>query len=316
MRNFGAADKMTKMMETFGMKEGEELSHPLLNRSVQTAQKRVEQRNYQMRKRVLDFDDVMNNHREVFYEYRNEVIASVNPREIIFAAIDESIPNKVLMFLDDPDPDNDPDYEGLINWANSNFPIGLHRDDQHITGKDPEDASDFLIGKIKELYELKTQHEEPDHLDNLERSVVLGSIDRLWQEHLYNMDALREGVGLRAHGQKDPLIEYKTEAYSVFKEVWADMKAEILVNLFRSTTNIEAFQDFLRNLPMNQGRGDGESPAVGQSSNTANAPQSADPELEPQITIPVTRSAPKVGRNEPCTCGSGKKFKQCCGRGG
>ncbi len=316
MRNFGAADKMTKMMETFGMKEGEELSHPLLNRSVQTAQKRVEQRNYQMRKRVLDFDDVMNNHREVFYEYRNEVIASVNPREIIFAAIDESIPNKVLMFLDDPDPDNDPDYEGLINWANSNFPIGLHPDDQHITGKDTEEASDFLIGKIKELYELKTQHEEPDHLDNLERSVVLGSIDRLWQEHLYNMDALREGVGLRAHGQKDPLIEYKTEAYSVFKEVWADMKAEILVNLFRSTTNIEAFQDFLRNLPMNQGRGDGESPAVGQSSNTANAPQSADPELEPQITIPVTRSAPKVGRNEPCPCGSGKKFKQCCGRGG
>lgn len=130
------------------------------------------------------------------------------------------------------------------------------------------------------------------------------------------MDALREGVGLRAHGQKDPLIEYKTEAYSVFKEVWADMKAEVLINLFRSTTNIEAFQDFLRNLPMNQGRGDEEGPAVGQSTNTTNSPQSADPELEPQITIPVTRSAPKVGRNEPCPCGSGKKFKQCCGRGG
>jgi preprotein translocase subunit SecA len=316
MRNFGAADKMTKMMEKFGMKEGEELSHPLLNRSVQTAQKRVEQRNYQMRKRVLDFDDVMNNHREVVYEYRNEVIASANPREIIFAAIDESVPNKVLMFLEDPDPDNNPDYAGVINWANSNFPIGLHRDDQNITGKDPEEVSDFLIGKIKEIYELKVQHEEPAHLDNLERSVVLGSIDRLWQEHLYNMDALREGVGLRAHGQKDPLIEYKTEAYTVFKEVWADMKAEILINLFRSTTNIEAFQDFLRNLPMNQGRGNDESPAIGQSTNAANAPQSSDPELEPQITIPVTRSAPKVGRNEPCPCGSGKKFKQCCGRGG
>ena len=314
MRNFGAADKMTKMMERFGMKEGEDLSHPLLNRSVQTAQKRVEQRNYQMRKRVLDFDDVMNNHREVVYEYRNEVIASANPREIIFAAIDEAIPNRVLSFLEDPDPDNDPDYAGLINWANSNFPIGLNPDDPNIISKDPEEVSDFFISKIKELYELKTQHEEPEHLDNLERSVVLGSIDRLWQEHLYNMDALREGVGLRAHGQKDPLIEYKTEAYAVFKEVWADMKGEILINLFRSTTNIEAFQDFLRNLPMNQGRGENQSPGIGQSTNTGNQPQSADPELEPQITIPVTRSAPKVGRNEPCPCGSGKKFKQCCGR--
>ena len=316
MRNFGAADKMTKMMERFGMKEGEELSHPLLNRSVQTAQKRVEQRNYQMRKRVLDFDDVMNNHREVVYEYRNEVIASANPRELIFAAIDESIPNKVLFFLDEADPDAEPDYKGLISWANANFPIGLHNDDSSIASKEPDDVSDYLIERIKELYELKTKHEEPDHLDNLERSVVLGSIDRLWQEHLYNMDALREGVGLRAHGQKDPLIEYKTEAYVIFKEVWADIKAEILINLFRSTTNIEAFQDFLRNLPMNQGRGSEESPSLGQSTNTANDPQSSDPELEPQITIPVTRSAPKVGRNEPCPCGSGKKFKQCCGRGG
>ena len=311
MRNFGAADKMTTMMEKFGLKEGEELSHSWLNKSVQSAQKRVEQRNYTMRKRVLDFDDVMNEQRRIVYGLRNEIILTANPRDLVNKAIDKTIPLKVSEFLEVLDQDEDPDFSGLINWANSNFPIGLKDNDPMIFDEDFDMVASNLTDKIKDLYQIKTDHEEPEHLDGLERSILLGSIDRLWQEHLFSMDSLRESVSLRAQAQKDPLIEYKNEAFKIFTELMDNIDAEVVLSLFRSTTNIEAFKDFLRNLPMNQGRGE-----VPPSSSTSSAQSQTnnDPELEPQITLPVTRSAPKIGRNEPCSCGSGKKFKQCCGR--
>ena len=311
MRNFGAADKMTTMMEKFGLKEGEELSHSWLNKSVQSAQKRVEQRNYTMRKRVLDFDDVMNEQRRIVYGLRNEIILTANPRDLVNKAIDKTIPLKVSEFLEVLDQDEEPDFSGLINWTNSNFPIGLKDNDPMIFDEDFDKVASNLTDKIKDLYQIKTDHEEPEHLDGLERSILLGSIDRLWQEHLFSMDSLRESVSLRAQAQKDPLIEYKNEAFKIFKELMDNIDAEVVLSLFRSTTNIEAFKDFLRNLPMNQGRGE-----VPPSSSTSSAQSQTnnDPELEPQITLPVTRSAPKIGRNEPCSCGSGKKFKQCCGR--
>ena len=311
MRNFGAADKMTSMMEKFGLKEGEELSHSWLNKSVQSAQKRVEQRNYTMRKRVLDFDDVMNEQRRIVYGLRNEIILTANPRDLVNKAIDKTIPLKVSEFLEVLEQDEEPDFSGLINWANSNFPIGLKDNDPMIFDEDFGMVASKLTDKIKDLYQIKTNHEEPEHLDGLERSILLGSIDRLWQEHLFSMDSLRESVSLRAQAQKDPLVEYKNEAYKIFKELMDNIDAEVVLSLFRSTTNIEAFKDFLRNLPMNQGRGE-----VPPSSTTSSAQSQTnnDPELEPQITLPVTRSAPKIGRNEPCSCGSGKKFKQCCGR--
>ena len=311
MRNFGAADKMTTMLEKFGLKEGEELSHSWLNKSVQSAQKRVEQRNYTMRKRVLDFDDVMNEQRRIVYGLRNEIILTANPRDLVNKAIDKTIPLKVSEFLEVLDQDEEPDFSGLINWANSNFPIGLKDNDPMIFDEDFDMVASNLTNKIKDLYKIKTDHEEPEHLDGLERSILLGSIDRLWQEHLFSMDSLRESVSLRAQAQKDPLIEYKNEAFKIFTELMDNIDAEVVLSLFRSTTNIEAFKDFLRNLPMNQGRSE-----VPPSSSTSSAQSQTnnDPELEPQITLPVTRSAPKIGRNEPCSCGSGKKFKQCCGR--
>ncbi|MCE9518841.1 MAG: preprotein translocase subunit SecA, partial [Verrucomicrobia bacterium] len=206
MRNFGAADRMTKIMERFGMKEGEELEHPWLNRSVETAQKRVEQRNYMSRKRTLDFDDVMNRQREVVYGYRNEVI-------------------------------------------NITFPLGLSAEKSGFDKMTVEEVTNFLIEKIKKSYELKCSHEDQFAVRSLERYVILNAIDRLWQEHLYAMDSLREAVYLRAYGQKDPLIEYKTEAYEMFVELMGNIKNETLHNLFRSTSNLMAFEQFLSALP-------------------------------------------------------------------
>jgi preprotein translocase subunit SecA len=318
MRNFGAADRMTKIMERFGLEEGQELEHRWLNKSVETAQKRVEQRNYLIRKRTLDFDDVMNMQREVVYTYRNEVIDSEDPRTLIFEVIDEAIPAKVNEFLDI----DEPNFGGLIHWVNTTFPLGLTKEKAQFETRSVDENTQFLIGKVKDAYQRKSSHEEPTAVTSLERYIILNAIDRLWQEHLYAMDALREGVYLRGYAQKDPLIEYKTEAYDMFVELMANIKNEVLHNLFRSTSNLQAFENFLATLPQFLLKEDAPSAPAANAPARARQPQPAmagvamdgDGAGEMSIDLPTRRSLPKVGRNEPCPCGSGKKYKNCCGR--
>ena len=305
MRNFGAAERMTKLMERFGMKEGEALEHSWLNRSVETAQKRVEQRNYLIRKRTLEFDDVMNKQREVIYGWRNEAINTDDPRALLYDVIDDRIPEKVEEFFPQGDM---PQTEELLHWANITFPTSVTK--ESIEGKTQEEISALLADRVKKAYELKSQHEIPEQIKGLERYITLGAIDRLWQEHLYNMDSLREGVYLRAHGQKDPLIEYKQEAFKMFGVLMDNIKDEVLNNLFRSTSNIMAFESFLSNLPQFLSAPDESSIAGG----AAEQQPDADPEV--QMNLPARREAPKVGRNEPCPCGSGRKFKDCCAKNG
>src|SRR5258707_5071756 len=183
MRNFGAADRMTRIMERFGLEEGQELEHRWLNKSVETAQKRVEQRNYLIRKRTLDFDDVMNMQREVVYTYRNEVIDSEEPRKLIYEVIDEAVPTKLKEDLEVAEPN----YSGLIYWVNTTFPLGLTKDKAHFDTRGVDENAQFLITRIKEAYERKSSHEEPTAVKSLERYIILNAIDRLWQEHLYAM---------------------------------------------------------------------------------------------------------------------------------
>ena len=324
MRNFGAADRMTKIMERFGLEEGQELEHPWLNKSVETAQKRVEQRNYLARKRTLDFDDVMNNQREVVYTYRNDTIDSDEPRKLVFEVIDEAVPAKVREFLGTGAAGEETNYGALLNWVNVTFPLGLTKEKAQFETRTVEENAQFLIGKIKESYERKSSHEEPTAVKSLERYIILNAIDRLWQEHLYAMDALREGVYLRGYAQKDPLIEYKTEAYEMFVELMANIKNEVLHNLFRSTSNLQAFENFLSTLPQfllkEQGPGSATAtgPVPGRHGDRLPAGDSVSSNGDgSELTLdlaPVRREVPKVGRNEPCPCGSGKKFKNCCGR--
>jgi len=321
MRNFAAADRLTKMMERFGLKEGESLEHPWLNKSVETAQKRVEQRNYLIRKRSLEFDDVMNKQREVIYGWRNEAIKSETPREMVYEVVDEEIPQRVIGFLP---PDDERNAQGLVNWVNSTFPLGMTMESSGFEKKSADEASNLLIDKVKQSYELKCAHEEPDAIKFLERHIILNAIDRLWQEHLYAMDSLREAVYLRAYGQKDPLIEYKNEAYEMFTALMESIKGEILHNMFRSTSNLLAFEQFLSQLPMHllAPQLDGDHSADRPAGVRETAPNAAteglegDPgEPEPALQFtPVRREMPKVSRNDPCPCGSGKKFKNCCGR--
>jgi preprotein translocase subunit SecA len=310
MRNFGAADRMTKIMERFGMEEGEELEHPWLNKSVETAQKRVEQRNYLIRKRTLEFDDVMNQQRAVIYGYRNDAIETDNPRTMVYEVIDEMVPKKVEELLE-PGEHGEPDYDDLLQWVNQTFPLGLKKDTAQFETRTVEDNGKFLVEKIKAAYELKAGHEQGDALKMLERYILLNAIDRLWQEHLYAMDGLREGVYLRAYGQKDPLVEYKSEAYKMFVELMDRIRGEVLTNLFRSTTNLASFETFLSQLQQKMTGGESPDGSAGVRP-PAKSAQAEQGELK--IELPVRREVPKVGRNEPCPCGSGKKFKACCGR--
>src|SRR5580765_5879936 len=160
MRNFGAADRMTKIMERFGLEEGQELEHRWLNKSVETAQKRVEQRNYLARKRTLDFDDVMNNQREVVYTYRNDTIDSEEPRRLIYEVIDEAVPAKVREHLGAGNGD-EPNYNALLHWVNTTFPVGLNAENAKFETRSVDENAQFLIEKIKNSYERKSSHEEP-----------------------------------------------------------------------------------------------------------------------------------------------------------
>jgi len=314
MRLF-ASGKIATIMEKLGMKEGEELEHPLLNRSIETAQRRVEEHNFSIRKRTLEYDDVMNKQREVLYGFRNEVIQGDDPRHIIFDIIEEVIEIQVASFCPEDKPDDEWDYKALLRWANLAFPIGLRQ--EQLAMKSSDEVRQFVVDKVRRAYEAKAANEEPHAIKHIERLCVLSALDRLWQEHLYNMDQLRNAIGLRAYGQRDPLVEYKAEAFKMFEEMMSGVKSEVASNVFRSASSLAAFENFLRALPQQLSAPDLNAPsAFSHSTNEQPAAPKSDMvgDAIQAASAPVKRDEPKVGRNEPCPCGSGKKFKNCCGK--
>lgn len=248
MRNFGGSERMTKMMDRFGMEDGEAVENRLMNKIIEGAQKRVEQRNYMWRKHVLDYDDVMNQQRLIVYAMRNEALLCEDPREMIDEALDEGTHHKCDVYLNE-DSTGTVRYTDLLQWINSTFPMGWSAKDAGFENMKPDEVADMIIAKVKEMYSKKVEGERPDRIDQMERSLILQAIDKLWQQHLTEMDALREGVRLRAQGQRDPLVEYKKEAYELFESLMHNIDLEILNNLFRSTTSLSAFEEFLSSLP-------------------------------------------------------------------
>jgi len=179
--------------------------------------------------------------REVVYTYRNEVIDSEEPRKLIFEVIDEAVPGKVKEYLDV----DEPNYTGLVHWVNTTFPLGLTKEKAQFETRSVDENAQFLVEKIKNAYERKSAYEEPTAVKSLERYIILNAIDRLWQEHLYAMDALREGVYLRGYARK---IRHRIqdEAYDMFVELMANIKNEVLNNLFRSTSKLASIREFSR----------------------------------------------------------------------
>ena len=333
MRLFGS-DRIVKMMEKMGLEEGQELSHPLLNRSIQQAQKRVEQHNFQIRKRTLEYDDVMNKQREVIYGFRNEIINAADVRDRLMDIIEEVVILKVEQFTSADDEPNEWKVRQLADWVNLNFPLGMPEaeiikaadsgKETPVSGSVFEGLSpaqfavcNFISEAIRKAYEVKISFEEPEKLATVERYTILTAIDKLWQEHLYEMDSLRHSIGLRAHGQRDPLVEYKTEAFKIFDELMVNVKTEICHNVFRSASSMLAFENFLRNIPSNTTH---ETPGAFDDKNSpdkSGKPSDMVSEAADELSKPKPkpkRTGPKVGRNDACPCGSGKKYKNCCGR--
>jgi preprotein translocase subunit SecA len=322
MRLFASAGPMGRIMEK-AMGEGEELQHPLLNRSIESAQKKVEQQNYSIRKRLLQYDDVLSQQREVIYGLRNEAIRGEAPKEVIFEMIEEELAAR----LDDVGFDVKQgvpaaQLEGFLGWLNAHFPVGVKMPE--VEGKSREEVSAVVLTRIQEAYKIKESVENPEALKMLERYVIISPIDRQWQEHLTEMEELRRSIGLRGYGQKDPLMEYKGEAFTFFQELMENVRRDICVGLFRSATHITAFENMLARLAQNaRAQGPADQPAT-QASNIGNpaavrqvatagaAIAGGRKEVElPKVS--VQREMAKVGRNDPCPCGSGKKYKKCCG---
>jgi preprotein translocase subunit SecA len=338
MRLFGS-DKIVKYMEKMGLEEGQELEHPLLNRSIGQAQKRVEQHNFQIRKRTLEYDDVMNKQREVIYGFRNEIIHAIDVRDRLMDIMEEVVLQKVEQFTTGETDFHEWKVRPLSDWVNLNFPIGMPEKEivkaaeaskevpvkgSIFDGLSPAQfgVCNFISDSVRKAYEIKISFENPEALKEVERYTILSAIDKLWQEHLYEMDSLRYSIGLRAHGQRDPLIEYKAEAFKIFEELMVNIKTEICHNIFRSASSLMAFENFLRNVPQETTH-QPTSAFGGTTTGTSAAPARRSPSQGSDIVSEAAaavekakpvRVGPKVGRNDPCPCGSGKKYKQCCGK--
>ena len=335
MRLFGS-DRIVKMMERMGLEEGQELTHPWLNRSIQQAQKRVEQHNFQIRKRTLEYDDVMNKQREVIYGFRNEIIHGEDVRDRLMDIMEEVVVDKVAQFTNAESEFSDWKTRPLADWVNLNFPIGLPEAEilkaadsgkEHpvpgslFDGLSPAQFAvcNFISDSVRKAYDIKISFENPDALKEVERFTILSAIDRLWQEHLYEMDSLRYSIGLRGYGQRDPLIEYKAEAFKIFDELMINVKTEICHNIFRSASSMLAFENFLKNVPQ-QTLHQAASAFGGTSTASSGGAQAKASDVVSEAAAAVAekakpvRTGPKVGRNDPCPCGSGKKYKHCCGR--
>ncbi|RYD23310.1 MAG: preprotein translocase subunit SecA [Verrucomicrobiaceae bacterium] len=235
MRNHAAQDRMASTVEQFDAKDQKTLRNTSLGKSVEIAQKQVEQRNYRSRKHVLDFDDVMNLQRGIVYGYRNEVLTAEDSRQLVHELIAEVIPPQIAEILSDCDP-YEPVAPQIHERLTANFPVSLALEE--LLNADANSITGLMVRKMTAAYDDQVGSVPAEILDHEERRLILGGIDGLWQSHLGDMDELREGVNLRAQGQKDPLVEYKNEAYGLFVSLMDSIRQESLRNLFRLASHM------------------------------------------------------------------------------
>ena len=309
MRLFANAGPISKVLEK-SMSESEELEHGMLNWSIENAQKKVEQQNFSIRKRLLQFDDVLNTQREVVYGIRNDAIHSATPREIINEMIEEEM--EVRLALLDTDTDASERLAQFIGWLNAYFPVALRAEE--IENLETKNRLELIQTRIEDAYRQRESVEDKEALVGLERYVVLQALDRRWQDHLTEMDELRRAVNLRGYGQKDPLNEYKSEAYKFFEELMANVRTEICHSIFRSATSAEGFKNMLSRMSVQEtGPGQGQPDAL-----AAAIHESAEPgfqrlpkkEIELPKMDPIRREGPKIGRNDIVRIRRGSEERQ------
>jgi len=295
MRIF-AADRISGLMQRIGMEEDEPIEHRMISRAIENAQSRVEAQNFSVRKQLIEYDDVMNQQREIIYQQRREALHGGNLKPEIMDMIEDLVKGMLAETTDEKTFAEDWDLETLNNEIYRVFGFQLNLSADSLAEHTQEELQEELLERVKERYEAREQEFGEPILRDLENYVLLQTVDSLWKDHLLNMDHLKEGIGLRGYGQQDPLVAYKREGHEMFQEMIDRVKEETVRLLFHIQIQREEQVQQLRQEQEDQPMFYG--PAEGGASNRPK-------------TVKKDR---KVGRNDPCPCGSGKKYKKCCGK--
>lgn len=296
LRIFGS-ERISSIMDRLGMEEGEPIEHNLISRAIENAQKKVEGHNFDIRKHLLEYDDVMNKHREIIYSLRKDILTGDGTKEIINGMIEDKLDAAIATFTDPKAPPEEWDISGLRDHLARLFgflpkisPEDLG--DETFDSLNPENLTDMIMKQVQDAYKKREMDFGKQDLESIERIIILQIIDHQWVSHLQDMDHMKEGIGLRGYGQLDPLREYQKEGFALFEGIMDRIREETLMTLSRISLLKQKPEDMPKEKkrPMHLSHGDaGDKPAT------------------------VRRDAKKVGRNDPCPCGSGKKYKKCCG---
>ncbi len=308
MRLFGS-DRLVGIMDRLGFEEGQVIEHPWVTRSIEIAQRRLEQHNFEVRKQLLEYDNVMNKQREIIYSQRKEILEGVSLKENILEIIDKMLERVLALHLSEHPEGKEVDPEELITALRLKF--GFSGDVAMVQDAHRDRIKQDVYKAIATAYDEKEQAVGQDMMRHMERMVFLQIIDSKWKDHLYAMDKLKEGIGLRAYGQRDPLIEYKREAFEYFSQMISGIEEEAVEMIFKlQPARQERFRGVFSSVSQELLHPEArmpEGPQEGGRMSEAAAPSA------PAKVQPVRTSQAKVGRNDPCPCGSGKKYKKCCG---
>ncbi|GGC82942.1 protein translocase subunit SecA 1 [Thalassobacillus devorans] len=291
MRRFGS-DNMRNMMDRLGMDDSQPIESKMVSRAVESAQKRVEGNNFDARKTVLSYDDVLRQQREVIYKQRFEVLDSENLRGIIEEMVQSTIERTVQAYTTD-ELDENWELDSIVKYMQANL---LHEGDiteGELKGKEPEEMTELLMEKVKQRYDEKETEMEEDQMREFERVILLRTVDQKWMDHIDQMDQLRQGIHLRAYGQTDPLREYQMEGFSMFEQMIQNIEEEVSRYVMKAEVR--------NNLQRQE---------VAQGAKAVSGSQQSE---EKKTRKPYVKKE-DVGRNDPCPCGSGKKYKNCHGK--
>ena len=306
LRIFGG-DKIRNIMNRLGIEKGEYIDSKLVTRSVEKAQKKVESMHYESRKNVLEYDDVANHQRKAIYTFRNQLL---DPDFDIKAKIDEnraSFVNTILGNVDiyDGAPAEDFDLDGFARQIQEHINIAI--DPESLKGKEPQEIREAVLDTLGKIYEEKMSVFVPEQRHEIESMLHLQTLDPLWRDHLYEMDVLKTGIGLRGYNQKDPLTEYKQESYGLFQQLVERIKFDTTKLLYNIQFNFEQPEEELETIEKMRDELEIDNSELVENNQLR---LEEDGKRKPQI------ASKKPKRNEPCPCGSGKKYKQCCGKSG
>jgi len=300
LRIFGSG-RLSGIMDKLGMEEDEPIEHSMISKAIENAQRKVEGHHFDIRKHLLEYDDVMNKQREVIYSQRREVLKGDNVKPIIDDMIEDLVEGVVLSVVNPKIPSEDWDWDAFFEQVMEIFNIELTWTKSDRVDLDEEKLRDMLMEEVQAKYRRQEELNGEEQMRHLERMILLQMVDTLWKDHLLNMDHLKEGIGLRGYGQKNPLDEYKKEGFDLFMNMIETVKQQTVGTLLRVQLVQE---DELERLEEERRREKEKELEMARQ-------QAAKEEAGAK---PVRRQQEKVGRNAPCPCGSGKKYKKCCGK--